>query len=567
MNNGMERLEEKIRKEIGGLLLGVEKPYPDQLYLYVERTKLPEVCSYVYYELGGFLSTMAGSDERSLHGAYRLYYVFSIEEGYEDGKKPWVVVVTNIPPHDTKFSSVTPKIPAASWYEREVRDLLGLVPENHPDPRRLVLPDDWPEGVHPLRKEFTYTERPPSVARKCEFRPSVEGEGIMQVPIGPVHAVADEPGQFRVFLDGEKVVDVDYRMFYVHRGIEKLAESRLTYNQVPFIAERICGICGYAHSCAYCQAVEQALGIEVPERALYIRTLMLEVERLHSHLLNLGLACHLAGFDWGFMAFFKAREKVMYMAELLTGGRKTYGMNVVGGVRRDITEDRAKKALEILKEVEKEYKAVLDAVLSTSTLVSRAKDVGVLPRDVARKVSVVGPVARGSSIKRDTRKDHPYAAYSEVDFKVPVHSEGDVLARLSVRAEETFETISIIRQVLENMPGGPIQAEVKEYRPYARGLGYVEAPRGEDVHFVITGPHSKVYRWRVRASTYNNWPAIPYMCRGYTLADLPLIIGSIDPCYSCTERVIVVDVKSGRTRVFPYEYLVSLSRKGGKPWA
>lgn len=565
--NKISELEDRIKREIGNLIMNIEKPYPNQIYLHVKRSNLLEVCSYVFYKLGGFLSTMVGTDERSLRSMFTLRYVFSIEDIdiYDsDDEKPWVVVSTEIPPDDPTFPSVTPKIPSAVWYEREVRDLLGLEPVGHPDPRRLVLPDDWPEGVYPLRKEYKHDIRPPSIPEKYEFKPETKGEKIIQVPIGPVHAAVDEPAQFRVFLDGEKVVDLDYRMFYIYRGIEKISESRLTYNQVPFIAERICGICGNAHSCCYCQAVEQAMRINVPERAKYIRTIMLEIERLHSHLLWLGIACHLAAFDWGFMEFFKVRETIMYLAEILSGGRKTYGINIIGGVRRDITEKRAEKALKMLNEFEEEYKKVLDTVVSTSTFIKRVKDVGVLPKEVARKTSVVGPVARGSGIKRDTRKDHPYASYDEIDFKVPTYDDGDVLSRALVRAEEVLESINIIRQAIENMPSGPIITDEKEYINYAKGLGAVEAPRGEDVHFVILGPLSKVYRHRIRASTYNNWPVVPYMCRGYTLADVPLIIASIDPCYSCTERVLLIDVKTGSRKNISYDYLLNLCRKGGR---
>lgn len=565
----------KETKEIMKQYLGkLEKMFPpgaiteikvkeDKIYVEVRREQLVEVVAKTYWELGGYLSVMIGTDDRYFDGHYRLYYVMSMEEGIEDvWGKPWIIICTKIPWDDPSFEATTPKVPAASWYEREVRDLLGLEPKGHPDPRRLVLPDDWPEGLYPLRKEFKFYERPPREPKPYPFRPEEAPEGIVQIPMSPIHALADEPSQFRLFVDGERIVDVDYRMYYVYRGIEKLAEERFTYNQVPFLAERICGICGYAHATAYCQAVEDALGIEVPERAEYIRTIMLEIERLHSHLLNLGIACHLAAFDWGFMELFRIREKVMKAAEILTGGRKTYGMNLVSGVRRDIPRDRAKKVLELLKEVRKEFKKALDVITSNSLFIRRAEGVGILSKKVARALSPVGPTVRGSGIPRDTRYDHPYAAYKYIKVKPVIEQGGDVLSRCLVRAQEMFDSLDIVEHALDEMPRGPIINEENiELVDYAVGIGYVEAPRGEDVHFVITRRDSRVYRWRIRASTYNNWPVLPYMSRGYSIADFPLIVGSLDPCYSCTERVLLVDAKTGKTVSISYARLIHLSRK------
>lgn len=535
----------------------------DKVYVEVKREYLANAVEKVYWELGGYLSSMIGTDDRYVDGHFRLYYVLSIEEGIEHARnKPWIIVYAKIPWDDPKFESATPKVPAASWYEREVKDLLGLEPVGHPDPRRLALPDDWPEGLYPLRKDFKFYERPPREPKPYKFRPEKVSEGIVQVPMSPIHALADEPSQFRLFVDGERIVDVDYRMFYVYRGIEKIAEERFTYNQVPFLAERICGICGYAHSTAYCQAVEDALGIEVPERAEYIRTIMLEIERLHSHLLNLGVACHLAAFDWGFMELFRIREKVMKAAEILSGGRKTYGMNLVGGVRRDIPRDKAKKVMELLKSVRKEFREALDVITSNKLFLRRCEGVGILPKKVARALSAVGPVVRGSGIPRDTRYDHPYAAFKYIKVKPVVEQGGDVLSRCLVRAREILDSLDIVEHALDQMPGGPILNEENiELIEYARGIGYDEAPRGENVHFVIIGKDSRVYRWRIRAATYNNWPVLPYMSRDYTITDFPLIVGSLDPCYSCTERVMIVDVKSKKTVVVSYARLIHLSRK------
>ena len=556
----VERLKQLLPREA---IVDIKVKGKDKVYVEVKREYLPEALEKVYWELGGYLSSMVGTDDRNIDSHYRLYYIISIEEDIRHLQwKPWIVVYTKVPWDDPSFKSTTPKVPAASWYEREVKDLLGLEPIGHPDPRRLALPDDWPEGLYPMRKDFKFYERPPRQPKPYIFRPEKVSEGIVQIPMSPIHALADEPSQFRLFVDGERIVDVDYRMFYVFRGLEKLAEERFTYNQTAFLAERVCGICGYAHSTAYCEAVEDALDIEVPERAEYIRTIMLEVERLHSHMLNLGIACHLTAFDWGFMELFRIREKIMKIAEILSGGRKTYGMNLVGGVRRDIPRDKAKKVIELLKTVREEFKRAIDIITSNELFVRRCEGVGILPKKVARALSVVGPLVRGSGIPRDVRYDHPYAAYKYIRVKPAVESGCDVLSRLMVRAREVLDAIDIVEHALDQLPGGPILNEEKiELVEYAKGIGYDEAPRGENVHFVVIGKDSRVHKWRVRAATYNNWPALPYMSRDYTITDFPLIVASLDPCYSCTERVVIVDVKSGKTVTVSYARLVHLSRK------
>ena len=491
------------------------------------------------------LSSMVGIDESGRLGGdvYSITYWLSLNDG--GSSDVLLGIRAYVRGDDPTFPSVADVIYGSNWYEREVRDLLGLKPVGHPDPRRLILPDDWPEGVYPLRKDFPYYESP-STEPKYEFK-VVRDANV--VPFGPYHVALDEPAHFRLYVRGEEIVEVDYRGFYSHRGIEKIAESRLTYNQVPFIAERICGICGFTHSTAYCQAVEAAAGIEVPERAEFIRTILLEIERIHSHLLWVGVACHLLGFDLGFMHVWRVREHVMWLAERLTGNRKTYGMNLIGGVRRDLLKYRVEAILKTVERVRREFKELVDMLTNTRSFVRRCEGVGVLTNALARKWCVVGPVARASGRKIDVRADHPYAAYGRLSFKVPVRSEGDVLARALVRIEEVFESLNIIEEALDTIPGGEIMADVRDLPEYSEGVGCTEAPRGENVHYVMTGPGNRVYRWRARASTYNNLPAARDMLVGYEVADAPLIVASIDPCYSCTERVIIVDVRRGSAKV------------------
>jgi len=265
--------------------------------------------------------------------------------------KSHVVIRGLVPPNRPEFPSVTPRVPGMVWGEREARDMFGLQPVGLPDERRLVLPDDWPDDLYPLRKDTIDYRNRPAPAAETEtytFVNAASGE-TRKVPLGPLHITSDEPGHFRLFVDGERIIDADYRLFYVHRGMEKLAETRMGYNEVNFLVDRICGICGFTHSVAYSYSVETALGLSVPARAHFIRTLLLEVERLHSNLLNIGLACHFVGFDTGFMQFFRVREKAMTMAELLTGARKTYAINLIGGVRRDVLKNERVRTLQLMR--------------------------------------------------------------------------------------------------------------------------------------------------------------------------------------------------------------------------
>ena len=556
-----EKLKGKFKEDI----LKIEEKVKDKLYININKKKVKDIADYVFNELKARFNISAGTDRRNIHGDFQITHIFSL-----DSDKIFLLLQTSVDPNDPNIDSITPKVPGANWAEREFRDMIGVNPIGHPDPRRLVLSDDWPENVYPLRKDFPADCKIPGVSVGAPGPRVVMKEpppDATVVPIGPFFPVLEEPSQWRVFVKGETVVGCDYRGFYIHRGIEKMGDSVLTYNQIPFIAERICGICGFVHSCCYCQTVEEAGGIEIPKRAKYIRSIILELERIHSHLLWLGIAGHIIGFDTVLMQSWRMREPVMWLTERITGNRKTYGMNLIGGVRRDITKENGKEILEVIGKIEKELLALIDAIQGDTTLMMRLKDVGILSYEDAVKMSVTGPTARGSGVEIDARVDHPFAAYEYVPVKKCVHKEGDVLARTLVRLEETLESIRIIRECLKQMPDGDIMANLEGDVPAGKeGVSVVEPPRGEVIHYVITGPENKPYRWRVRAPTYANLQSVPLMFSNATLADVPITLGSIDPCFSCTERVEVVDLKKGKSKIYTQDELLKLSRRkyGGK---
>ncbi|TDR79671.1 NADH-quinone oxidoreductase subunit C [Paludibacterium purpuratum] len=548
-----------LRERFGAAILDAEWQTADQVTVTIKLGSLPDVVEWLYYKQGGWLSVLFGNDERPLNGHFAVYYVLSMEGIV----KSWVVVRALVEEHRPEFPSVTPRVPAAVWGEREIRDMYGLVPVGLPDERRLVLPDDWPDDLHPLRKDaMAYNQRPAPTSDSETYTFVNDATGSTRdVPLGPLHITSDEPGHFRLFVDGEDIVDADYRMFYVHRGMEKLAETRMGYDEVTFLSDRVCGICGFTHSVAYSSAVENALGLVVPPRAQAIRSVFLEVERLHSHLLNLGLASHFVGFDTGFMQFFRVREKAMTMAELLTGARKTYGMNLIGGVRRDIMKAERTRTLALVAELRVEVTQLVDMLLSTPNLRQRTAGVGILDKKVARDFSPVGPLVRASGFKRDVRADHVYAGYASLPFDVHTEDSCDVLGRVLIRAREFFDSLSIIEYALDNLPAGPVLLEGFHYRPHQFALGFAEAPRGEDIHWAMTGDNQKLYRWRCRAPTYANWPPLRYMLRGNTVSDAPLIVASIDPCYSCTDRVTLVDVKKNKSTTVPYKEIERYGRE------
>jgi Ni,Fe-hydrogenase III large subunit len=308
--------------------------------------------------------------------------------------------------------------------------------------------------------------------------------------------------------------------------------------------------------------VELAGDIKISRRAEYIRTIMLEIERIHSHLLWLGVAGHLIGFNTVFMHSWRVREPVMWLGERMTGNRKTYGMIVVGGVRRDITPEIQQDILNVMKKVEDEMIVIKNAIVGDTSIHKRTKDVGRITREDTIKWSLVGPVARARGVDIDVRRDHPYAAYDDLQFSVPVVDTCDVWGTVLVRVLETFEAIKIIRQALDKLPDdGPILTECAEpVKPFRHAIAGVEAPRGEVVHYMITGEDNRPERWRVRAPTYPNLQGVPLMLLNNELADAPIIIGSIDPCFSCTERVQVVDIRTGGIKVLSKAELENLAQ-------
>lgn len=366
-----------------------------------------------------------------------------------------------------------------------------------------------------------------------------ENSNRIVFPIGPQHPSLDEPGCFNITLQGEKVVDAVIGVGYVHRGIEKACES-MTYIQDLYIIERVCGICSHAHSTAFCRSVEDLTGVTVPPRAEYIRVIIAELERLHSHLLWLGTACHEIGFDTMFMYTWRDREKVLDILAGVGGNRINYGVNAIGGVRRDFDETLSTELFKTLDVLEDQIKYYLQVASTESTLISRLSGVGKLSREDVIKYGAIGPVARAAGIGIDIRVTEPYGAYKEIPVNVITDTNADVYGRTVVRITEMNESIRIIRYCINNLPDGPLLARVPRRVPAGEIITRVEAPRGEDLHYMRSNGTDKPDRIRVRAPSEANWHGMQHMLEGGYLADVPITIAAIDPCYSCTDRAIVI---------------------------
>jgi membrane-bound hydrogenase subunit alpha len=393
------------------------------------------------------------------------------------------------------------------------------------------------------------------------------------IPVGPIHPALKEPIQLMLEIAGEEVVNADVRVGQVHRSIEWLGMNRNNPVQSLYVAERICGICNICHPLCLAIAVEQAADITVPDRAEYIRVIASEMERIHSHILWAGVAAHEIGFDTVFYLTWRVREEIMDLIEYVFGNRVTKAVLQFGGVRRDITAEqlpRIRKSLDYYKSIFEHLRKVF---LEDRTVRMRTRNVGVLNTEDALKLLTVGPSGRASGVPKDVRQDQPYSAYADLNIKaitpdiVTGMVVGDVYDRIIVRLLEVKQSVEIIEECIDRMPEGPTMSETKMPRLLRRltdatgeGIGRVEAPRGEDIHYVrMESGQSTLSTWKVRAPTYVNLVAVPTILKGMQIADVPIAFASLDPCMSCTNRVLVTDKATGRKSVVGYEELHRLS--------
>lgn len=430
------------------------------------------------------------------------------------------------------LDSIARDIPAAALYEREIQDMFGIKFIDIPDGRELVHHGNINTNIHPLKKDYDAHQKPEFIKRKQEFI-NISGTGVFEVPVGPVHAGIIEPGHFRFSVAGEPIINIEGKLYYVHKGTEKLSENE-HYMKVLLFSERISGDESFSNSLAFCQALEKINGITyIPERASYSRVIFSELERIYNHLGDIAGICVDVAYIFANGQFAMMRRWIQLLNEQLTGSRFLRNTNKPGGIRRDFIHSNEKIIIECLDKLHKEFTDTVNVVKRNSMLIDRVENTGVLTNRIAIDLNAVGPGGRASGITSDVRKEFPYEAYSKLKFEVPKHSNGDVNCRMNVKIEEVFESISLIRQCLDKMPEeGSISTETLHFEPYRYAFGMTESPRGENIHFVMTGENDTIYRYKIRTPSFCNWPVLCHAVRTNTLTDFPLVNKSFNLSYS-----------------------------------
>lgn len=498
--------------------------------VHVNHNQISPMARYIHAneKLRGTLSLLWAVDRRPREVRYELWYLFTLDE-----HKDWLIVSTDLHGDERLFESITPKIHAANWYEREIRDMFGLIAQGHPDLRRLVRHGHWPKGGHPLQKDFPWNtvlqrRQPP---RSTEGH-VIQGEGVFEVPVGPIHAGIIEPGHFRFTVAGEPVMHLDLQHFWKHRGVEKLFEQQTLRGGVA-LAERISGDTTIGHSLAYCQAVESLAGISIPPRAKYLRSLFLELERLHNHIGDVGGICNDTAYALAHAHSGRLKERVMQLNDRMTGSRFLRGVNCVGGVGIDLSTAQMSAMVSKLEQIEKEFFELEQIIAVNASLIDRFEGTGILKKQTAWDHGVVGVVARASGIDRDLRRDRPFAAYDELTIRVAGSSHGDVRARVQVRISEIHESIRLIREIQRILPDGPVRGGGQmTLEPGTWALSGVEGWRGEILYFLMAGEEGQIQRCKVRDPSFVNWPAIQMAVIGNIIPDFPLINKSFSLSYA-----------------------------------
>jgi Ni,Fe-hydrogenase III large subunit/Ni,Fe-hydrogenase III component G len=520
---------DELHDRFPDLVRSVDEPVSDQVVVLLNGPDVGEITQYFIAEHQARIVSVFAEDRVSAEGVFYNYYVFD-----RPGEPSWVILKVPIPERNPSFPSLAAELPAVNWQEREIQDWFGLEAVGHPNPRRVALHDNWPD-VHPLRKDFPLeTALPAFEGEQHVYRPTY-GEGVFQIPVGPVHAGIIEPGHFNFAVAGEPILYLQLRMFYTHKGTEKLFEN-LPIHRAVFLAESISGDSAFSHGAAFCQAVERAAEIEVPQRARFMRTVLLELERIANHIADVGAISTDVGFAIANAHAGRVRELVLGLGETLTGSRVLRGMVAIGGVRRDWNTGQVVAIEKMLWVVEREFRDLVAIIQSSDSTRDRLEHTGILRPDKALTLGIVGVAGRASGIDRDIRRDHPYEAYGQLSFKVPVYQEGDVRHRMLVRIDEVTESLQLIRAAVALLPEGPHRAPIQPIPPDCCALSAVEGWRGEILHWVRTGEGNRIERCKIKDPSINNWPAIVEAVEGNIIADFPVINKSFNMSYSGTDR-------------------------------
>ena len=518
----LESVLEELTRRFGAQLKWAPATQPNELHLHAKVELAGALCSAFHKIHNGRLVGVFAEDARTEHNAYFVYYLYVL-----DWAHGFVLVRVALPPDHPELPSVTNAVHGVDWQEREIQDMFGISLLGHPNPRRCVLHDDWPE-VYPLRKDFNLrAQLPPFTGPRHKFR-EVEGEGVFQVPVGPVHAGIIEPGHFLFSVAGEPVLYLQLRLFYVHKGIEKLFESIPVAHCVR-LAESISGDSSFAHATAFCHAVERAAGVQPPPRARALRTLCLELERLYNHVADIGALCNDVGFGLAQAWALTLREQLLQLNREITGHRLLRGGVVPGGARL-----RRLPSMAELTEIGHRFEELVDLASSNALVMERFSGTATLDASHARDLGVVGVAGRASGLAFDARTAHPFV--NPIDGFSPVlHSGGDVLARYTVRVDEVRASLSCIANLVDRVASLDSVASLRGYsvpNPADGGVGIAEGWRGVVVHRVELDTQRRISRVKVVDPSFLNWPALPVSLADTIVPDFPLANKSFNLSYA-----------------------------------
>lgn len=496
----------------------------NEIYLSIAEAELPSVIANMD-ENGFELVSLFCVQNFGVHG-FTLFYAFE-KTGFEE------ILILQTTLSDNQAVSIAKTYPSACWYEREITDGFGIEFEGAFDKRRLFLHEAYPTDFHPLLKSFRNGKietRTHSSPPEYQFK-NFEGEGVYQIPVGPVHAGIIEPGHFRFSVIGESIFNLEVRLFYKHRGLEKLAEGKRPQDVVK-IAETVSGDETVANAVAFCTAVEKISCITVPKRAWQLRTVMLELERVYSHLGDLAGMCIDVAYPVGASPFFILREEVFRQNEALTGSRFMKGIIGVGGLTKEIQQSEIRKLSNYLQSFSQRFNIAIDVDKTYFSVIDRFESTGTVKPNIISPLHVTGPVARAAGRPIDTRINHPYGLYKELNLKVATLQKGDVLSRFNLKAFELLGSLKIIQTILRQLVSGDVSAPYEVRDGYA--LSLVEAPRGQNAHWVNI-KDGVVDRYKVRTASFCNWQAIEHAVLGNIVPDFPLINKSMNLSYAGTD--------------------------------
>lgn len=513
-------------KDILGSIKNIEFEREDEVYLQVDRSDFGKACLKLHKKLRSPIMSYFAVDERREKNIFKIYCSFmSIEH------KKWFFVVMDIPGDGPSFDSLAKEIHSASLFEREMKEMFGIRAINSPDPRRLRLHDEvWPGGVYPLRKDFTGKTTEAKEDRRYEFR-RVEGEGVFEVPVGPVHAGIIGSGHFRFSVAGEPIINLETRLGFTHRGVEKILEGK-NFEDALKITECVSGDSVFGHSLAFCQATEKICGIKVPVNLQYLRAAFLELERMYNHVNDIGGMALDVGFTYPAALASLIKESLLALNKRLTGHRYLRGINTAGGIGKRFTKNERLVLNDSLRPVLADFNALKKMILSNISFMDRVDSTGILRKKTAEDLGVTGLAGRASGIAMDLRKQFP-SIYGHMKFDLIKQAKGDALARLNMRFDEFEESVKIIRQCMEKSESeSSIQSGALTAGKEGFGLGHVEGWRGPILYWLKFNGAGVIERCKIVDSSFNNWQGLSYAVLGDIIPDFPLCNKSFDLSYS-----------------------------------